>query len=417
MTESHHQQPWPYYLVGSTLPQALRLARCQVQRPFHRPVDEIPSESDVIEQAPTREEERILATNAAVVSDLEGLYSWLNKDRTSRSSKLTPIETWRFRSSLYRTWLLTTMEGHGSGHPSLEFDDNFKIVESSYMALAEAEGPCLERQRMFLDTFTSSELQQIREVATFLKSLGFWAMGADGNTSCIDTYDWGGIFLYCGPRAILRAYEERTIGSTITVGGVLNDDGPTKGFLWKSLKKILDKRNVSISENLQSMPVNSFILDTRNGRYDRCSSCSSMTSLDGLGAQHLYNETNWDYLEGVIGLDFQFYLPLELRRNPAERGLGQAVSKINRGSRLMQEMFASKSEKYRNWSEDKWVCGDCIQMFIVDTIPFWRLDQKRAAGETIQPDCRSGYTCNLQQDMAHAKKFNHLCEPLDQASA
>lgn len=63
-------------LVGPAIPQALQLARYQALRSINKDVVEV-DENDVISQKPTPEEERIMASNAAVVSALEDLFSWM----------------------------------------------------------------------------------------------------------------------------------------------------------------------------------------------------------------------------------------------------------------------------------------------------------------------------------------------------
>jgi len=63
-------------LVGPAIPQALQLARYQALRSISKDVVEV-DENDVISRKPTPEEERIMASNAAVVSALEDLFSWM----------------------------------------------------------------------------------------------------------------------------------------------------------------------------------------------------------------------------------------------------------------------------------------------------------------------------------------------------
>ncbi|KAG6371810.1 hypothetical protein JVT61DRAFT_9168 [Boletus reticuloceps] len=65
-----------YDLVGPVLPQALRLARYQASATLPQNVDDIKSENDTVNQTPSREEERLLLSNASVMTALEDLFSW-----------------------------------------------------------------------------------------------------------------------------------------------------------------------------------------------------------------------------------------------------------------------------------------------------------------------------------------------------
>lgn len=75
---------------------------------------------------------------------------------------------------------------------------------------------------------------------------------------CLD--DWNALYLFAGPRVILRCYEEICL-DPLFAGGYLLDDGPYAGFLFKPLKEILQTRDVDIVET---------ILDHVNGKNDRC---------------------------------------------------------------------------------------------------------------------------------------------------
>lgn len=66
----------PYDLVGSVLPQALRLARCQANPRLPEKINDLQSENDTINQTPSRQEERLLASNADMMTALENLFSW-----------------------------------------------------------------------------------------------------------------------------------------------------------------------------------------------------------------------------------------------------------------------------------------------------------------------------------------------------
>ena len=65
-----------YDLVGPVLPQALRLAWYQASATLPQTVNDLQSENDTINQTPSREEERLLVSNANIMTALEDLFSW-----------------------------------------------------------------------------------------------------------------------------------------------------------------------------------------------------------------------------------------------------------------------------------------------------------------------------------------------------
>lgn len=62
--------------IGSTLPQALRLARTEAASFFQTKVSDLPTEDLVSPVGITERESAILARNAEIVTELENLFSW-----------------------------------------------------------------------------------------------------------------------------------------------------------------------------------------------------------------------------------------------------------------------------------------------------------------------------------------------------
>lgn len=342
----------------------------------------------------SREEERILASNADVTIALEDLYSWRYKDRTSRTSKLSHAESWRFQRTLYRISLLSYLYGMGSISRAEDYRDADTQLERN-----------IKKQKEFLETFSSQELLQIRYVAIFLQGI---AGCADREfLGSLDVYDFQGIYLFAGPRALLRCHEEGT-ASPLRIGEVLGDDGPGNGFLTKPLGGILKERRIDIHQ----APFEKTILNQINGENDKCSHCkSAYECVPGMNSGvNLWNETNWDYLRSRIYLHECVHQ--SLANNQIEKvsaALGPAGTDT---FRFMHQMFDSKREPYAQWAKTDWVCFSCIEVFLIDTIPFWLLDRKRGEGSTISPDCPSGDSCSLQEGKKHARQFNHLCRPI-----
>ncbi|EED81328.1 predicted protein [Postia placenta Mad-698-R] len=358
----------PYGHPIAALPQALRLARCQSQHILQQLVDEVPSEDDVVNQPITRDEERILTLNAGVVASLEDLFSWRKKDRTSRTSTLTPIESFRFQRAMYRAWLVSHLYGLGSMPP-----------ESDYALEEKAMNDNLEKQRKFLQGYNALDLLQLRAASCFLTELGSWVAFAEGRIiGSLEVYDFDGLYLFAGPRAILQCYEEITT-EPIFRGGYLTDDGLFSKFLMGPLEQILQLRQIDHAGKEYRL----CLVDCSPGENDRCAHCQKayyyLPSIKpGL---YLYNETNWDYLKGqeLIVANYR-HLKGKLGLNEQDRAMGK-VARAMDCSKLLHELFNVARDPYRNWSRKEWFCHDCIRNLYEDTLPFWWLERKKRDSE------------------------------------
>ncbi|KDQ13413.1 hypothetical protein BOTBODRAFT_111608 [Botryobasidium botryosum FD-172 SS1] len=356
----------PYGQIGPALPQALRLARCQAAGLIRRPVHELPDEADIMEQEISREEERLLVSNAQVVAALEDLFSWRNKDRLSRTSKLSYAESWRFQRALYRMWLLSYLYGMpppGSARESEEYQG--EELERS-----------IPKQKDFLMKFSSRELLQIRYITFFLRTVAGCVSGEFAGS--LDVYDFEGLYQFAGPHAILRCYEEGA-ADPLRVWKFIGDYGPYEGFLTKPLMSILEERKFDVHQN--GTPFYKALLDQRNGEDDKCTRCKSVNDAIGMrSGVNLWNETNWDYLRCYY-TNLSESVTLSLGKNRTETKLHKALALACKDiSRFMHQMFNNKREPYTQWRKADWVCLECLGMFISETIPFWWLDRKQLEG-------------------------------------
>ncbi|KAH0835520.1 hypothetical protein J3R83DRAFT_9206 [Lanmaoa asiatica] len=256
----------PYDLVGPVLPQALRLARYQASASLPQNTDDLTSENDTINQTPSREEERLLTSNANIMTALENLFSWREKDRTSRTSKLSRVESVRFQRAMYRIWLMSVLYGPRRFVPTLGFTNDSEEEELSNSSEPDVFKSWKD-QKFFLQQFSSSqELFQIRKVAIFLVFIATWSVTAEGGElgGTRATYDWDGMFLFAGPHIILRCYEDAT---TTYLPTQYPDYGPYTKFLTHALSEIIQTR--CITEPLGCVGT---ILDDINGEGDRCMS-------------------------------------------------------------------------------------------------------------------------------------------------
>ncbi|KAJ7825568.1 hypothetical protein B0H14DRAFT_2517836 [Mycena olivaceomarginata] len=106
-----------YNVIGPALPQALRVARYPYYEDNSDAYDNTPVEdlnpaimAATCPEEPgatviTGQDTRRLLENADVISDFENIYSLTQKDRTSRTSVLTPEESLRFQRAAYRVML------------------------------------------------------------------------------------------------------------------------------------------------------------------------------------------------------------------------------------------------------------------------------------------------------------------------
>ncbi|KAH0829205.1 hypothetical protein J3R83DRAFT_2765 [Lanmaoa asiatica] len=334
-------------LAGPAILQALQLARYQALRNINNLKDVVEvDENDVISQKPTPEEERIMASNAAVVSALEDLFSWIHKDKTQRTSQLSYIESWRFHRAMYRVWIMSTLYGYGSAR------------HGQY-----AMGASSETQKAFLQQFTSQELIQISKVSRFLNGIAGWVILAECRlVGSLEVYDFSGLYLFAGPHIILRCYEEQSSGPLPL--DYLCDDGIYEDFLLSSVEGILSQRDITIP-----LAFVGSILDEVCGASDICRACGrNGRNFLPPGIQctpDLYNENNWAHLKGYFGVLSEIFL--ELSYNTVEKPLFNALRETSYNT-LFHELFAHRGDPYTDWTKQDWICLDCIQEFFKTTV-------------------------------------------------
>ncbi|KAF8435337.1 hypothetical protein L210DRAFT_3550868 [Boletus edulis BED1] len=399
-----------YDLVGPVLPQALRLARYQASANPPQSVNDLQSENDAMNQTPSREEERLLVSNANVMTALEDLFSWIEKDRTSRTSRLSRMESFRFQRAIYRIWLMSV---HFKPHP-LTLKPGGSAGEHARDRNSELR-KSWDDQKSFLQQFSTQELFQIDRLTGFLSWIAQWAVTAERNglkgPMELNQYNDIEMLVFAGPHAVLRGYEDATI---VHLPSEHIDAGPYTQFIEQALSEIAQERQVTVPLGYGFV---GFILDNIHDEHDKCRHC------DGTANPHisrrrllpnLYNETNWEHLKGR--LNRHGVVPGNLCFNLVEEEpLVQAFS--DDWSQLLREMFTCRQDEYAQWSKQDWICGQCWATFFKDTIWRWRLWQKKKAGERIEKDCRYGYKCWEQcqeSGLDHAGQFNHLCQPIEQ---
>ncbi|KAG6896274.1 hypothetical protein C0992_009397 [Termitomyces sp. T32_za158] len=91
----------------------------------------------------TGEECRQLVEDATIVRDLEDLFSFRHKDRTSHSSVLNPMESLRFRRAIYRLMLVAKT------FPADEYEDEDEDEDDEDYDPAILEHDRLARKNLF----------------------------------------------------------------------------------------------------------------------------------------------------------------------------------------------------------------------------------------------------------------------------
>ncbi|KAJ7841685.1 hypothetical protein B0H14DRAFT_1040971 [Mycena olivaceomarginata] len=100
-----------------------------------------------------------LAENAKVISALEDIYSLTQKDRTSRTSVLTPEESWRFQRAAYRIMLYCNL------FPSTRYD----LDELANMVRPKSSK--YAQRTAVLGDYPVDELLEVYAVARFMRDV------------------------------------------------------------------------------------------------------------------------------------------------------------------------------------------------------------------------------------------------------
>ncbi|KDQ62627.1 hypothetical protein JAAARDRAFT_203719 [Jaapia argillacea MUCL 33604] len=370
---------------GPILPHALRVIRLEERKhayckahPYE--LDDLPKEEHSSSEVITSSDACRLCKNSRVVAELEGLFSWRYKDRTSNSSCLSNSESFRFRRAVYRYWAYQIIFGY-------ELED--RNEDELYVLEEEMESNRHDRAS-FLCTFPSQEVVEIAKAVDFLSSTVFWAATAVGQYHT----DFVNFIVACGPRLVLDCYKKHDLPSW-------DMDGPDSDFVSDAITDSFRIRGFPSSWEQTEVA----LVDHINGSGDRCDRCHTVKGLD------LWNRTNYSYLKGRIR-DFTTHFPKYLCYNGWERltaELHMIDPKFSSAS-MMHDIFEMAESV--GWNEDDWLCFGCVQLLLEERLMQWWIEQKRKDGLPFEGDCWFGYKCREQMnDEGHARDFNHLCQP------
>lgn len=387
-----------YNEVGAALPQALRLVRCEIAHFRYATVGELPEETDVMTDPIEPQEAHMLAKNAKIAHTLEALFSWRCKDRTSRVSKLTNDESLRFQSALYRLWVYSVVYGMQPRSNDEEDNDDNDVADNGILDIQTIR----PRRQSFLDSFTMPHLDEMEQVASFLKDIATWVIRANWRDAhIIDGF--GDLALYNGPRAVLESYQGIT-SDPVEAHSWLWQDDEANDFFSSPLDLIRQERDECSQQSNGHGGHN--VLHEVIGEKDMCQGCDAVKGLQ------LWNETNWDYLLGVLNSTIFQYLPGKLPLNFSEiMPLRDKLKEIGY-SQFMELLFSEKEAPFDDLNKQDWLCLDCLGEILHHHLWQWWIDCKRSAGTVIPRNCWYGYNCRtMTHNAVHATKLNHLCVP------
>ncbi|KAJ7596041.1 hypothetical protein C8J56DRAFT_1043138 [Mycena floridula] len=410
-----------YNIAGPALRQAMRTARYQLANDNESADKTLPEDRDEISPIKT-DEIRTIVEYAKTASDLEAIFSIRYKDRTSQTSKLSPMESWRFRRAIYRLMMYAQVFHLGSFISALhagdsDDDGDTDDKDGQFAKMLKAER---QKRKDFLYDFPTDELRELHTVSVFLMELADWAATACHQND--NDYPEGALAV--GPLYVLESYQTKHFESILVYFEDDDIDADSddsrieiylEGYLSLPITQIMEARKVPASwttDHWKSILEDNTITNTATG--------AQCAKPDGL---KLFGEPNWHYLYGATPLLRVHSLPDLLKgqlkssftttnylRNLDNQYSGPGIPDFY--PTMMKELFDVKLPAYASWNMHDWLCTDCIQRFISDNLHLWLLERQRKDGVAINDDCWYGYNCRTQtHNQTHAQKLNHLCQP------
>ncbi|KAL4262706.1 F-box domain-containing protein [Pleurotus pulmonarius] len=390
-----------YNVAGPALPQAMHLVEYKIKLEDARNQDnetksvDLPEESSTVKHISTKAAHQ-LARIAKVATELEDLFSRIHKDRCSRTSTLTSLESWRFRCAVYRIMLF-----------SAHFGPMFAYLEDDEMdsdASTEKNEELLQQCVAFLDGMLDPELLETWAVMLFLSELvNYTEVVGHSEPGEVSS----GFALMIGPEAILESVRSRSTAPLQEADIYTSDNVPTtlsQGFLREPLTTLLQKRRTHIPPSHQ---VWGALLHEIKGENDQCERCQSVCGMS------LFNEHNWDLLQGTIRPNEVAAL-LKGRLRFAESGF-DLLNRLNTNTtidEIISEIFDEIKFAEDTTERTHWLCYPCLREFVSGYLHHWLRESRRKEGKVIHEDCWYGYNCRTQvHNRAHANKLNHLCDP------
>ncbi|KAF8644667.1 hypothetical protein AX16_008327 [Volvariella volvacea WC 439] len=390
-------------IIGPAWPQALRMERygapldcddidcdeCDAPEWPNSPKNPWSEKSSI--SAIKKSEVEELIEGLEVVQTLEDIFARRHKDRTG--TKLSPVESWRFRRALYRFWLYTLV------FQTHDFSDDNEggegIIDGSR-----------EMKFYFLNQFPSDELKELYTASIFFVKLLESAIQED---HLEDRYSQNQIELglAVGPSVLLDAYEGRDSDAPLFV--ILKDDLPDSAsvsYITQPLFTIWEERgtNPPCDESHWRSILNSSPINER----EHCQRCGKTNRFD------LWNKTNWEMLQHPRFWRHVSFFFIErtgiLGRNTVEKELFKKYIFETFDYRdLMTKIHRVRTAEFGSWNDEDWLCTGCSISIANAHLQLWLLEKKREDGILIpSKNCRHGYWCKKQthEDLDHYSKYN-----------
>ncbi|KAJ7098583.1 hypothetical protein B0H15DRAFT_821305 [Mycena belliarum] len=347
-----------------------------------------PESDDIGDLSP--EERARLQKNAGLVNELEDRFSLRHKDRTSKTSQLTALESHRFARAMYRIMLYCEVF-----YLPLNLDD----IDSMEDEEDDIEKIQKARQKM-LEEYSTAELLEIRDAVDFLHELIKEVLDDDDDFDRLKD-----ICIATGPKIVLQAYlarrsevfEEALEPEVMTSG----EENPFfGGFFSIPLETLWTKRKVDPPKSQWDA-----ILDEVRGQSDTCTQCGVVAGFK------LWNEANW---QNLINVDFCALLMGKLSENDVETAaLIDLFMSTCDSVVVVSEIFDMRTTDFAAWKKSDDLCSTCLDKLIAAHLHLWLFKRKVADGWKPTQNCWYGYSCNTQvHKRNHAKEKNHLCVPI-----
>ncbi|KAJ7130905.1 hypothetical protein C8R46DRAFT_1141429 [Mycena filopes] len=329
------------------------------------------------------------------------IYSLQHKDRSTKSNKLTAVESFRFIRALYRIMLFADVF-LGSYTPGLHHNVEPEDVTTYHLA-----------RRTFFTVFPTQDLLEIGTVGFFIGDLGRWLKRKGFNTKNPKNHPGQGNVV---PPASLLPYHK------LDPHWQMIDDYFATAHLWAAnpwrlfdnyihgpLGTVLrDRGELDPWAHPLCSP---YILGYVEGQDDLCQRCGANAGIE------LWTESNWE-LQNDANLAFRPFDLEQLRmrgflnKDPRERDAWLVHIKAMSLHELFHDLFEVKTADYATLNPQEKTCKPCLTRFIDVHTHLCLLQRKRRAGEYIPEDCGRGYRCREQfRNRNHAVEFNHLCAP------
>ncbi|KAF7290385.1 F-box domain-containing protein [Mycena chlorophos] len=363
----------------------------------------------------TQKEKERLEEVAKKMHRLEDVYSLTTKNRMSKTSLLTPLESSRFQAAAYRVALFCDIfDTRHAGWEDvwLDYDDIVTMPDVRRIR---------EQRTAVMNVYPTDGLQAMHSLVCFMAKVLDRIATEETTPSIRSELD---LFLSCGPLSVLDSWTERSIDPPRDqISEILVGYDPVElflGYLELPMHKIAETRNVPwppvSTESLPDAAAVEGILDEVVGAEDTCSQCSAP------GGLRLLTEANWDRLDLVPRDLLRGKLPLNAAITGPSSAWHRTIQEVRERDGLgawvagLWDHTDAEDATWSGWERHMSYCEPCLRRFLEAHVWRWWLSTwKKTGWSPPAENCWYGYDCTTQTHaLAHAEKLNHLCVPTRQ---